>query len=162
MQVETEVTCPHDLKVMFADTLRNFVHSAQTLPPNKVYELHPIFEDLVDLLVVRRASWDGAFEGEACEILRSFMCDDVGLFCLGGDRDALLEERAERIAYWRQNPKARFSKWRENARLRTLVAELLDTKEPTDPLTANVWFQVHHSNYVPHVSQLTRNVGWQA
>lgn len=145
----------------WSDTLRKFVRRTGTLPPLQTYELHPAYDDLIDLLVDRRASWEGAYEGEALTICRTFIHVDDHYHCLGGCRADLLQDRVEYIENARKHPQNRPSKWRENARLRALVAELLDKEEPLDPHVWRVWRALGWANYVPHISHLTRKVAWQ-
>jgi len=149
-----------DIDVRWGETLRGFVRRVGALPPSEAYELHPIYDDLLDLLVQRRASWEGAYEGEARTICRSFIMTEYGLACLGGSRRDLLKDREDGIAFARNNPQHRPSKWREVARLRALVAELLSPNVPDDELTWTCWHGLRGANYVPHVADLTREVEW--
>lgn len=149
-----------DIHVRWGDALRGFVRRVGALPPSEVYELQPICDDLVDLLVQRRASWEGAYEGEALEICRTFILTEFGPVCLGGSRNDHLRDLKDGIAFARKYPQCRLSKWREVARLRALVAELLSAKEPDDDLTWACWHGLRGANFVPHVSELTREVVW--
>lgn len=152
----------HDENVAFSDALRKFVRKVGTLPPSHVYDLHPAFDPLIDLLVARRASWEGAWIGEARSIIRSFIQTDHGYICLGGTSEELLADRAESIQQVIDCPHCRPSRWREVARVRALVAKLVSPEEPTDPETAHVWRLLGYANYVPHIAQLTRKAGWKA
>ncbi|WP_460273810.1 hypothetical protein [Celeribacter sp. ULVN23_4] len=142
--------------------MRKFISRTGSLPPREVYKLHPAFEQLCDVLIDRRASWDGAYEDEALAILRSFFHDGEHQYCLGGTAADHIRDRDEALAQWRQNPQGRPSKWRENYRLRTYLAELLDyDREPEDEMEWDVWRQISHANYVPHVLDLTCEATWR-
>lgn len=149
-----------DKDVRWGQTLRGFVRTFGALPPSEVYELHPIKDDLVDLLIVRRASWEGAYDGEAVEICRTFILTEFGPVCLGGSRNDHLRDLKDGIAFARKYPQCRLSKWREVARLRALVAELLSPKAPDDDLTWACWHGLRGADFVPHVADLTRDVEW--
>jgi hypothetical protein len=152
----------HDENVAFSEALRKFVRKVGALPPLDAYRLHPAFDPLVDLLKERRASWEGAFDGEACEICRSFLRTEDGYICQGGTSEELLSDRASAVAHWRQYPREQPSKWREVARVRSLIAELVSPEPPNDHDTFFVWLLLGRANYVPHISDLTRKAGWKA